>query len=156
MSTLSAGGTKSSGAGAIRHYCTFWVESLYLGVESIRVQEVVRHIPTTRVPLAPPAAKGLINLRGQIVLTVDLRTRLGLSPRDETLLPTNVVVQTDDGVVSLLVDDIDDVLDLDDSVFEATPSTLTAHLRALLLGVCKLEKRLLLVLDIDKVSQLED
>src|SRR5438132_7996946 len=87
-------------------YCTFLLDGMLFGVEVKKVQEVIRYQPITRVPLAAPAVRGLINLRGQIVTALDLRQRLELRPRPADKLPTNVVVQTADGVLSLLVDDI--------------------------------------------------
>ena len=115
-----------------------------------QVQEVIRFQPMTPVPLAPPAVKGMINLRGQIVLAIDLRRRLSLEERPEGDLPVNVVVRTPDGAVSLLVDEIGDVIEVEHSTFEAPPETLHASVRATILGVYKLEGRLLHVLDKDK------
>ena len=93
-----------------RQYCTFYLDGHYFGVDVLKVQEVIRYQEMTRVPLAPPVVRGLINLRGQIVTAIDLRRRLDLPDRPADQLPVNVVVQTDDGAVSLLVDEIGDVL----------------------------------------------
>ena len=90
-----------------------------------KVQEVIRYQEMTRVPLAPPVVKGLINLRGQIVTAVDLRRRLGLRERAATDLPMNVVIRTSDGAVSLLVDEIGDVVEVDDTTFERPPETVS-------------------------------
>lgn len=128
-------------------YCTFFVDGLYFGIDVLRVQEVIRTHPFTRVPLAAPAVKGLINLRGQLVTAIDLRTTLRLTPRDELQEPMNVVVRTDDGAISLLVDDIGDVIVPDESSFENPPETLPAEARAFIKGVYKLPGQLLLVLD---------
>ena len=76
------------------------------------MQEVIRHQAMTRVPLAPKLIGGLINLRGQIVTAIDLRLRLGLPERRPGQLPMNVVVRSEDGAVSLLVDEIGDVLEV--------------------------------------------
>src|SRR3954465_10171232 len=78
-------------------YCTFWADGLYFGVPVSHVQEVLRYHEMTPVPRAPEAVFGLINLRGQIVTAVDLRHRLGLAPRPEGQLPTNVVAPRRDG-----------------------------------------------------------
>jgi purine-binding chemotaxis protein CheW len=101
----------------------------------------------TRVPLAAPAVSGLINLRGQIVTAIDLRVRLGLPPRPAGERPMNVVVRDGESAVSLLVDNIGDVLELNDETFERPPSTVRASVRGLVLGAYKLSDRLLLVLD---------
>ena len=113
----------------------------------LQVQEVIRYQEMTRVPLASPVVRGLINLRGQIVTAIDLRTNLGLSPRDEAAESMNVVVRIDDGAISLLVDEIGDVIETDEATFERAPETLSVAARALIKGVYKLPDRLLLVLD---------
>ena len=142
--------SEQSPHGGIVQYATFLLDGLYFGIEVLKVQEVLRQQPTTPVPLAPPMVRGLINLRGQIVTVVDLRIRLGLSARDGEEPPMNVVVRTADGVVSLLVDAIDDVVEASADDFEAPPETVQARLHHLVRGVYKLPARLLLVLDVDQ------
>ncbi len=129
-------------------YATFFVNGLYFGVEVLTVQEVIRYQQMTRVPLAPPVISGLINLRGQIVTAIDVRTRLGMEPRPTHQLPMNVVVRTDDGATSLLVDEIGDVVEVQSSQFEATPDTVRGAVRNLVDGIYKLDQRLLLVLNV--------
>ena len=90
---------------------------------------------------------GLINLRGQIVTAIDLRRRLGVRDRLEGELPMNVVVRTVDGAVSLLVDEIGDVVEVEEKCFEEAPDTLSQLRRELIRGVYKLKNELLLVLD---------
>src|SRR5713226_2826738 len=120
-------------------YCTFRVGGLFLGVEVLKVQEVLRYRATTRVPRAPRAIRGLINLRGQIVPAIDLRHYLALPEPQADRPPMNVVVRTDDGAMSLLVDEIGEVLDLEESAFEGPPATLAGTARALIRGTFKLE-----------------
>src|SRR5438128_7203570 len=96
-----------------------------------------------RVPLAPPVGRGLLNLRGQIVTAIDLRRRLELPERPAEQLPINVVVHTDDGAVSLLVDEIGDVLEVPENLFERPPETLRGAARELIRGAYKLAGRLL-------------
>ena len=130
-----------------KQFCTFSVDGLFFGVEVLQVQEVIRYQTMTRVPLAPSVVNGLINLRGQIVTAIDLRSALDLNKRPEGSLPMNVVVRTDDGIVSLLVDEIGDVLNVEQSAFERPPETLNGIARELISGVYKLKDRLLLILD---------
>lgn len=137
-------------AGTAVQYATFFVNGLYFGVEVLTVQEVIRYQQMTRVPLAPPVVSGLINLRGQIVTAIDVRTRLGVAPRAADQLPMNVVVRTDDGVTSLLVDEIGDVVEVQSSQFEPTPDTLRGVARDLVDGIYKLDSRLLLVLNVGR------
>jgi len=134
-----------------QQFSTFLVDGLFFGVEVEKVQEVLRYQEMTRVPLASPVVRGLINLRGQIVTALDLRRRLDLSERPAGQLPMNVVIRTDDGGVSLLVDEIGDVVEVDGSIFERPPDTLKSSARAVIRGVHKLNDRLMHVLDTEKV-----
>ena len=139
-----------------KQYCTFYLDGLFLGVEVMKVQEVIRYQEMTRVPLASRVVEGLINLRGQIVTAIDLRRRLGLRDRADGLHPMNVVIRTEDGVVSLLVDEIGDVIEVEDSTYEPAPETLTGSARELILGVYKLKERLLLILETEKAIVLDE
>jgi purine-binding chemotaxis protein CheW len=141
---------------ASRQYCTFILDDLYFGIEVQRVQEVMRYQELTCVPLAPRVVRGLINLRGQIVPALDLRRRLELRERPDGQLPMNVVVQTWHGPASLLVDKIGDVLELTEEAFEQSPETLRGVARELLVGAYKLDTRLLLILDLDRVLSVSD
>ena len=136
-------------------FCTFYLEGLFFGVEVEKVQEVICYQSMTQVPLAPKVVRGLINLRGQIVTAIDLRERLQMPPRDGDRLPTNVVVRGDDGAVSLLVDEIGDVLEIADDTLEQPPATVTGLTRELVRGVCKLADQLLLVLDTERAIQID-
>ena len=138
-----------------KQFSTFVVDGLLFGVEVEKVQEVIRYQEMTRVPLAPPMVKGLINLRAQIVTAIDLRRRLALRDRAATDLPMNVVVRHDDGAVSLLVDEIGDVVEVDDQTFEPPPDTVDRQAREFILGVHKLSGRLMHVLDSKKVVEVE-
>ncbi|MFQ5443864.1 MAG: chemotaxis protein CheW, partial [Nitrospinales bacterium] len=120
-----------------RQFCTFYLDTYYFGVEVTNVQEVFRYQEMTPIPLASNVVKGLINLRGQIVMSIDLRRRLNLPALPEEQLPMNVVVRTDDGVLSLLVDEIGDVLEVPDEVFEPPPDTINEETRELVRGVYK-------------------
>jgi purine-binding chemotaxis protein CheW len=138
-----------------QQYCTFRLGDLFLGIEVLHVQEVLRGQAMTRVPLAPRSVRGLINLRGQIVTAIDLRERLDLPPRAEGASAMNVVVRTEDGAVSLLVDEIGDVLDVNEAQYEVPPDTLPPTARELISGVFKLPERLLMILDITKALSLD-
>jgi purine-binding chemotaxis protein CheW len=131
---------------ATQQFCTFFLKNQFFGVPVNEVQEVIRYQEMTRVPLVPAVIRGLINLRGQIVMALDLRRRFDMEPRPDSDLPVNVVVRTDDGPVSLLVDEIGDVLEVDEEGFEHPPETMR-QARELVRGVYKLPDRLLLVLD---------
>jgi len=129
---------------------TFTLDGRLYGVDVERVQEVLRSQPRTRVPLAPPAVAGLVNLRGQVLTAVDLRVRLDLPPRADGEEPMVVVIRVGGEPVSLLVDTIGDVVDVLPQDFEPPPDTVLGAARDLVVGVYKLPGRLLLALDPDR------
>ena len=131
-----------------QQFCTFHVGDLFLGIEVERVQEVLRECDITPVPTAPGAIRGLINLRGQIVTAVDLRTRFAINERYEAA-PTVLILDTDAELLSLVVDRAGDVVEVEEAIFEEPPETLTGESRRLIKGAFKLKKTLLLVLDVE-------
>jgi purine-binding chemotaxis protein CheW len=135
-------------------FSTFFVGDLFFGVDVLCVQEVLRCLPMTRVPQAPDVIEGLINLRGQIVTAIDMRRRLRLPPRNGEQAVMNIVVRTEDGAISLLVDEIGDVLDVDSASYERPPENLDPAAREIIRGVYKLSGRLLLVLDAERTVDL--
>lgn len=137
-------------------FCTFYLDGLLFGVRLTDVQEVMRHTEMTLVPLAPKVVSGLINLRGQIVTAIDLRRKLELPERDADKLPMNVVVNNDAGAVSLLVDEIGDVVEVGEEAFEQPPETLRGKVRGVIFGVYKLSGQLMHVLDTPKACQFAD
>jgi purine-binding chemotaxis protein CheW len=146
--------TESDMAQTSRQFSTFFVADLFFGVDVLHVQEVLRSQQMTTVPQAPAVIEGLINLRGQIVTAIDMRRRLGLSERPRDRTPINMVVRTSDGAVSLLVDEIGDVLDVDSGAYERPPQNLDPAAKDLIRGVYKMKDRLLLVLDEERTVDL--
>ncbi|MBT5472131.1 MAG: chemotaxis protein CheW [Nitrospina sp.] len=138
-----------------KQFCTFYLDGHFFGVGVETVQEVFRYQEMTHIPLAPPEIRGLINLRGQVITAIDLRQRLKMDKLPEGQLPMNVVVRTGDSVVSLLVDEIGDVLEVPDNVYERPPETIPEEVRKLVHGVYKLEGKLLLILDAEKAVNVD-
>lgn len=134
-----------------KQFCTFYLEDLFFGIEVSQVQEVLRYQEMTAVPLAPSVVKGLINLRGQIVPAIDLRRRLNFAPHATNKLPMNVVVNMNSEAISLLVDHIGDVFNVDNQIFEEPPETLSGPAREVIVGAYKLPDKLMLVLDVKKL-----
>lgn len=135
---------------ASRQFATFEVADQLFGVEVHTVQEVLSYHEYTPVPLAPPAVGGLFNLRGQVIAAVDLRVQLGLDRQVMQGPVMNVILRGDGEPVSLLVDRIGEVVDLDDEAFEKPPDTLAAPARELVVGTFKLAGRLMLALDVNR------
>jgi purine-binding chemotaxis protein CheW len=129
-------------------YATFEVADQLFGVEVVAVREVISFAEYTTVPLASPAVAGLFNLRGQVIPAVDLRVQLGLPGRELRGDVMNVIVQVDDESVSLIVDRIGDVVEIDDSLAEPPPETISGLGRDLVIGTLKLADRLMLALDV--------
>jgi purine-binding chemotaxis protein CheW len=138
--------------GLAKRFATFTVSDMFFGIDVLNVQEVLRRQQMTHIPLAPDVIAGLINLRGQIVPAINMRRRLGLQARGEDENFMNVVTRTQDGPVSLLVDEIGDVLDVDLASFEGAPENLSRQTRDLIRGIYKLKDRLMLVLDTERTA----
>ena len=136
-----------------RQFCTFYLDKVMFGVELEKVQEVIRYLEITEIPLAHRVISGLMNLRGQIITGVDLRRLLEMADRAEGTHPMNVVMRSADGAVSLLVDEIGDVVEVTDESFERPPETLQGKVREVILGVHKLEKQLMHVLNTEKACE---
>lgn len=135
-----------------RQYCTFQIHDLLMGIDVLEVQEVIRGRQLTPVPLAPDSVQGLINLRGQIVTAVDLRRRLALPHRAPDAPTMLVVVRNGQEVAALVADAIGDVIEVDSASFELPPETMAAAAQQLVIGVHKLPKQLLHILDANRCT----
>ena len=131
-------------------YCTFRIAGTLFGVDVLKVQEIIQFQEMTEVPLSHGVVRGLVNLRGQIVTALDLYERLGIERSEDQTEPVNIVLCTEGGAVSLLVDEIGDVLEVSGELEEEPPPNLEERTRDLLVMVCKLEEELLLVLDAER------
>ncbi len=136
-----------------RQYATFYLDDHFLGIEIEQVQEVFLSKEMTSVPKSPASVAGLINLRGQIIMSIDLRKRLGFKENSTGEAPMSIVVRTSDGPVNLLVDQIGDVIRVRPDLFELPPKTLEQQLGMAIEGVYKLEGKLLLALNTECAVQ---
>jgi purine-binding chemotaxis protein CheW len=139
----------------VKQFCTFYVAQGLYGVEVLKVQEVIQFHETTEIPLADPVIRGLMNLRGSIVSSINLRRRFGLEPLEDGIAPTNVVTQTGNGLVSFEVDRIGDVVEVTEAAYEPVPGTMANETRGMIEGVYKLQDELLMILNLDRVLDLE-
>lgn len=137
-----------------QQFCTFHVSDLFLGIEVERVQEVIRDSYITPVPTAPPWIRGLINLRGQIVTAIDLGTRFGKTDRSHES-STVLVLDAGSTLLSFVVDRAGDVVEVKEESFEPPPDTLKGEARRLIKGTYKLQKNLLLVLDVEHALEID-
>ena len=129
-------------------YATFEVGGQYLGIRVLQVQEVLRRQQLTPVPLAPPVIAGLINLRGQILPALEMRRLFHLVERTDPEQVLNVVLRTDAGPVSVQVDEIGDVVEIESAAVEPPPLHIDRHVKRCLSGVCQMKDRVLLLLDV--------
>lgn len=136
-------------------YVSFRVAGQWLGIPVVLVQEVLTEQSISRVPLAPPEVSGFLNLRGQIVTALDLRTRLGLPAREPGASFMNIVVRDEGELFSLLVDAVGDVVEVSGEQVEPTPATLAEEWRACCSGVIRLPAGLLAVLEVEKLLEIE-
>ena len=138
-----------------REYVTAMVAGELIGLPILQVQDVFVPEGVTRVPLAPPEIAGVINLRGRIVTLVDLRSRLGMPPRDADTPAMAIGVEAGGESFALLIDNIGEVLQLADVEREPNPLHLDARLARVSNGIHRLEGRLLLVIDVGRVLDIE-
>jgi len=138
----------------LNQLCGFKIGNGYYAISVLEVQEVIKPQQLTVVPLSPDYVRGLINLRGQIVTAISLRKLFGL-PDDEREDYMNIIVRSGDSLYSLVVDEILDVIDVDFDTYENTPETLDPKVRRFIAGVYKMEGRLLILLDLDKILNID-
>lgn len=143
------GGKSQSGS---RQFSTFYVAGRLYGIDVTRVQEVVRPMHITPIPLAPEYVVGLINLRGQVTTAIGLRELFGIkvSPSQEFM---NVVCRIDGSLISLQADEIGDVVEVMEKDFELTPQTVPTEVRQFMSGIYKISDSLLSIIDIDRIGK---
>ncbi|MBT4760114.1 MAG: chemotaxis protein CheW [Bdellovibrionaceae bacterium] len=130
--------------------CEFKIGQDFFGISVLNIQEIIKPQKITKVPLSDNYVKGLINLRGQIVTGLSLRTLFGLEEKS-TEENMNVIVRHEDQLISFMVDKICDVQDLEKQDFQQTPDTISRKIAQYVSGVYKLEDRLLIILDINRL-----
>lgn len=139
----------------VSQICTFKLGRLLFGVAVLAVQEVVKDRPLTAVPQAPETVKGLLNLRGQILVAIDLRKRL-LLPEASEDLPSKrlIIVRSGEGSVALLVDSVGEVFEVTSETFEQMPGNLPQTVRPFIVGVHNVGGQILHLMDAEKTSTL--
>jgi|CXWL01.1.fsa_nt_gi purine-binding chemotaxis protein CheW len=155
MTTAMIERTSYSGTGTSQNqYVSFLIADQLLGVPVDIVQEVLNPQAIAKTPKARPEIAGLLNLRGQIVTAVDLRKRLRLPANPADKPSMNVVLRYKGESYSLLVDEVGDVINVSNELFEPPPVTLDPHWKSLVSGVFRLEDRLFVVLNVAAVFTL--
>ncbi|MGE5704404.1 MAG: chemotaxis protein CheW [Clostridia bacterium] len=126
------------------------------GVEVSQVKSIEKLEHITRVPRTPKFVKGVINLRGVVTPIIDLRSRFALEEATYSESTRIIIVAVGELEVGLIVDAANDVIDIPVSSIEPPPEVVGGVEAAYLRGVAKLEKRLLILLNLDKVLNTEE
>ena len=135
----------------LKEYVTAMIGGQLFGLPILRVQDVFHPERLTRVPLAPPEIAGVLNLRGRIVTLIDMRRCLGLERREDDALAMAIGVESGGESYGLLIDSVGEVLQLDDGAREPNPINLDSRLARVSAGIHRLDGRLLMMVDIDRV-----
>ncbi|MBI9017177.1 MAG: chemotaxis protein CheW [Phycisphaerae bacterium] len=130
---------------------TFYVEDTLMGIDIQHIQEINRHLDTTTIPGASEFVHGVINLRGEVVTVLDLHNILGLNTTEITKQSRVVIVKTNEELVGLWVDRIADVVNVKSEEIEGAPANISGVDSHFFEGVFKMESELLVILDIDKI-----
>ena len=136
-----------------RELLTLNVGEQIFGIPILQVQDVLGAQKITRVPLAPPAIAGSLNLRGRIVTAINMRACLGMPDRDAGAKTMSVVVENNSELYSLMIDSVGDVMNLPYSDYEKNPATLSPQWRSLCQGIYRLKDKLLVVLDVPRLLE---
>ncbi len=147
MSTTTE--TQSANLAGEMELVTFYVGGLLMGVDIHKVEEINRHITLTPVPHAFDYVRGVINLRGEVVTIVDLRTILDLDNGKQTECARNVVVNSNGEQIGLLIDRVADVIRAKPDEIEPPPANVSGVDGRFFKGLFKLENELLVILDVD-------
>ena len=133
-----------------KQFSTFYLENRLYGIEVGRVQEIVRSMSMTTIPLAPEYVRGLINLRGQVATAIGLRQLFGfLDSIPEEFI--NIVCKFDGMLLSFQVDEIGDVIEVSENDFEQTPQTVPEEIRQFMFGVYKISNSLMSAINVDSI-----
>lgn len=133
-----------------RQFSTFTIDGRLYGIDVMKVQEVTKPLQVTLMQTAPPYIKGLINLRGQIATAIGLRELFGIK-NGGTPEKMTVVCKIEDVLISLLVDNIGDVIEVQDKNFEPAPQTIPNNVRSFMEGVYKTDDAILSILSLDSI-----
>ena len=132
-----------------KQVCTFYLGNECYGIEVESVQEVIANQMLTRIPLAPPAVVGLMNIRGQIISAISVRRAMRMESDQDLTESTILVIRRGGLEVGMLVDRIGDIIEVVPEEMEQAPDTVGETIRDFIAGVVSLEGELLLILDLE-------
>ena len=143
---------KKTSADSELQLVVFSIGSEEFGVEIMNVQEIIRMTSITRIPQAPDYIKGIINLRGKIIVVINLNVVLGMQSKEQDENTRIVVAGVSDTVMGFVVDSVSEVIRLPQKNVEPAPSVIANKIGTeYVMGVGKLDDRLLILLNLDKI-----
>jgi purine-binding chemotaxis protein CheW len=143
--------TLAKGEDSLLQLVTFNISEEEFGVDILKVQEIIRTMDITKVPRAPVFVEGVINLRGKVIPILDLRRRFGMQARPHDKQTRIIVIELGSMIVGFVVDGVSEVLRISASTVEPPPAVVSGLESEYISGVGKLEDRLLILLDLDKL-----
>lgn len=132
---------------------SFFVGEALCGMDILKVQEINKLIEMTRVPQAPDYVLGILNLRGEIVTIIDLGKKLGLKSTELTDRTRNIIVSSNGEHIGLMVEQISDVIQVEWEKVESPPANIGDVQGKFFTGVFKTERRLIGILDVERVLE---
>lgn len=135
---------------------TFSIGEEEFGVDILKVQEIIRTMEITKVPRAQDFVEGVINLRGKVIPIIDLRRRFGLDSKNHDKHTRIIVIEINNMIVGFVVDSVSEVLRIPAGTVEPPPPVVAGLESEYISGVGKLQDRLLILLDLDKLLSSED
>lgn len=143
--------TEKAGSSELLQLVTFHLGDEEFAVDILNIQGINRMVEITKVPNAPDYVEGIINLRGKVIPIIDLRKRLGLPPTEYTKSTRFIVVEIDNKIIGFIVDSVSEVLRIDSSITEPPPQVVSGIDTEYITAVAKLEDRLIILLDLEKI-----
>ncbi len=134
-----------------KQYVTFSLNNEFYAFEALRVQEIIELTGITKVPHLPPFLKGVINLRGAIIPVIDLKVKFGMGSGEYRKHTCIIVTKFSRGIMGVIVDSVSDVLHVSDGAVEAAPSFGAKIKTDYIIGIGKVDKNLVIILDADRV-----
>ena len=152
----SGHGNKNDVSTSLIQLVSFKIGEEEFGVDITKVQEIIRMVDITRVPNAPHFVEGVINLRGKVIPIIDMRKRLELDSKEYDKDTRIIVVEIEGKIVGFIVDSVSEVLRIDQAVTEAPPPMVSGINAEFITSIAKLDDRLLILLDLEKVLTSEE
>jgi purine-binding chemotaxis protein CheW len=142
---------RNDDSGSLLQLVTFTISNEEFGLDILGVQEIIRTMEITRIPRAPKFVEGVINLRGKVIPIIDLRRRFGMESKAHDSQTRIIVVEINAMIIGFVVDSVSEVLRISSSTVEPPPAVVSGIESEYISGVGKLEDRLLILIDLDKL-----